>query len=84
MKDQDQPLGPDGLPDFIRAEDYSNVVIKLNGRTVYLAEEADRKKGYVKVLVTESADVDNFNPAAYPIRPVVDDELTGVVTFHPQ
>jgi hypothetical protein len=72
------------LPDYIQAGQFSNVIVKLNGKQVYLCEEANRKEGWVKVLVTESAEVDNFHPEATPIRPVVDDELHGTVTFHIQ
>lgn len=75
-------VGADGVPDYIESKDYSNLVVKLNGKQVYLCEAADRKQGWVKVLVTEDPAKDNFHPEAYPLTPVVDDELRGTVTFH--
>ena len=76
-----QDLGPDGLPDYIEAKDYSNVDVYLDGRKVYLCDSADRKAGVVKILVTADPAHDNFSPDATPLVPIVDDELTGKVTF---
>jgi len=72
----------DSLPDYITDRTHPNVTVKLNGRKVYLATEANRKEGWVKVFITEDESKDNFHPEARPIMPLVDDELRGTVTFH--